>query len=183
MRQLADRLARGEEAAFEQLYDACADRLQRYLTLRLGCPERAADLLQTTLLRAVKSQRRFAKVDNPVAYLFQIARNEMARKQRRWSRRVATVPITGDLLWQWAGDPACQRENAEVVAMALARLTAADRELVEMKIYAELTFREIAEITGRPQASVASRYRRALESLRPWLAKQFSMREVEENKP
>jgi RNA polymerase sigma-70 factor (ECF subfamily) len=182
MRQLADRLAGGEEDAFEQLYDLCADRLLRYLTLRLGCPERAADLLQTTLLRAVKSRRRFAKVDNPVAYLFQIARNEMARKVRGWSRRVTTIPITGDLLWQWAGDPTCQREDAEAVALALARLTADDRELVELKIYAGLTFREMAQVTGRPQASVATRYRRALASLRPWLAKQYRMPEVERDK-
>ncbi len=187
MRQLADRLARGEEAAFEELYDLCADRLLRYLTLRLGCPERAADLLQTTLLQAVKSRRRFAKVDNPVAYLFQIARNEAIRQIRKQSRRGSTTsitgPITADLLWQWVDDPACQREDAEVVAMALARLSAEDRELVEMKIYAELTFRQIAEITGRPQASVATRYRRALESLRPWVTKQFGLPTVEKNKP
>lgn len=182
MRPLADRLARGEEAAFEQLYDTCADRLLRYLTLRLGCPERAADQLQTTLLRAVKSRRRFAKVDNPVAYLFQIARNETARQLRRRSRRVTTVTITGAQLWQWAGDPICQREDAEAVAMALARLTAEDRELVELKIYAGLTFREMAQVTGRPQASVATRYRRALAALRPWLAKQYCMPEVEKDK-
>jgi len=183
MRQLADRLARGEEAAFEQLYDACADRLLRFLTLRLGCRQQAADVLQTTMLRAVKSRRRFARVDHPVAYLFQIARNEAARQIRKRSRRVSTTPITGDLLRQWVGDPACQREDAEVVAMALARLTAEDRELVELKIYAGLTFREIAAVTGRPQASVATRYRRALESLRPWLAKQFSVLDGEESNP
>ena len=49
MRSLAERLARGEETAFEQLYDDCADRLMRFLTLRLGCRQQAADVLQTTL--------------------------------------------------------------------------------------------------------------------------------------
>jgi RNA polymerase sigma-70 factor (ECF subfamily) len=85
-------------------------------------------------------------------------------------------------LWRWADDPACQREDAEAVALALARLTADDRELVELKIYAGLTFREMAQVTGRPQASVATRYRRALASLRPWLAKQYCMPAVERDK-
>jgi RNA polymerase sigma-70 factor (ECF subfamily) len=183
MRSLVERLARGEEVAFEQLYDECADRLMRFLTMRLGCRQQAADVLQTTLLRAVKSRRRFAKVEQPVAYLFQIARNEAARQLHKQSRRKTTRSITGDLLWQWIDDPACQREDAEVAVMALSQLTAEDRELVEMKIYAELTFRQIAEITGRPQASVATRYRRALDSMRPWVSKQFGLPIVEESKP
>jgi len=52
-------------------------------------------------------------------------------------------------------------------------LSAEDRELVQLKIYAGLTFREIAEITGKPPGTVATRYRRSLESLRPWLLKQY----------
>src|SRR5260370_7650772 len=87
MHELAIRLARGDEAAFAELYDACADRLHGYLTARLGSRDRAADVLQETFLRAVASRRRFRKVDNPIAYLFQIARNEairfMSREQQR----------------------------------------------------------------------------------------------------
>ena len=173
MQQLADRLARGEEAAFVELYDACADRLQRYLSLRLGSRELAADVLQTAMLRVVKSRRRFANVDNPIAYLFQIARHEATRLAKRRSRQVLPRTSPTDPLWKLAHDATSQREDAEVVAMALARLSAEDRELIELKVYGGLTFREIAAATGRPQASVATRYRRTLESMRPWLATQF----------
>ncbi len=71
--QLARRLARGEEAAFAELYDACSERLLRYLAVRLASVDRASDVLQIAMLRAVKSRRRFAKVDSPAAYLFQIS--------------------------------------------------------------------------------------------------------------
>src|SRR5262245_56875923 len=89
MHDLAARLARGDEAAFAQLYDACADRLHRYLALRLGSTDAASDVLQTAFLRAVKSRRRFARVTNPVAYLFQIARNEALRDMSRGNTRIA----------------------------------------------------------------------------------------------
>ena len=36
MDQRAERLARGEPAAFAELYDACADRVHHYLVVRLG---------------------------------------------------------------------------------------------------------------------------------------------------
>jgi DNA-directed RNA polymerase specialized sigma24 family protein len=44
---------------------------------------------------------------------------------------------------------------------------------VGLKIFGQFTFGEIAEVTELPQATVATRYRRALESLRPWLAQQL----------
>src|SRR3954453_6990674 len=89
MHDLAARLARGEEAAFAELYDASADRLHHYLTARLGSRDAARDVLQSAFLRAVKSRRRFRRVEDPVAYLFQIARNEAMRwaKRRRGNDR------------------------------------------------------------------------------------------------
>ena len=59
------------------------------------------------------------------------------------------------------------------MATAIGRLDASDRELVELKIFAGLTLREIADITGLPPGTVATRYRRSLESLRGWLEKQL----------
>lgn len=165
--ELADRLARGEEAAFAELYDACADSLHRYLAARLGSHDAASDVVQNAFLRAVKSRRRFRGVENPVAYLFQIARNESARAA---AKRRAAEPLPAE------GFLACTNrevDDAEVAAAALRRLDAQDREVVEMKIYGGLTFREIAAVVDRPQATVATQYRRALESLREWLAKQY----------
>jgi RNA polymerase sigma-70 factor (ECF subfamily) len=165
---LADRLARGDEAAFAELYDACADRLHGFLAARLGSRDAASDVMQNAFLRAVKSRRRFRGVENPVAYLFQIARNEALRYQAKQPQPETTLP--SDEALTTAGP---NFEDAEVVNAALAQLTADDRELVELKILAGFTFREIAEIVGRPQATVATQYRRALESLRPWLARQY----------
>jgi RNA polymerase sigma-70 factor (ECF subfamily) len=171
LQQLAMRLARGEEAAFAELYDASADRLHHYLTARLGSRDAASDVLQTAFLRAVKSRRRFRGVENPVAYLFQIARNEAMR----WGTQQRTVdrPLDVVELFAATGNAFGQQDDAEVVATALARLTAEDRELVELKIFAGLTFREITDVTGLPQGTVATRFRRAIESLRPWLVKQL----------
>jgi RNA polymerase sigma-70 factor (ECF subfamily) len=169
MHELAARLARGEEAAFAELYDLCAERMYRYLAARHGI-DGAADLVQSTFLRAVKNRRRFHGVENPVAYLFQIARNEGARAVNRSQLKERTLPSYREF-------ESCQHfdqvANSEIVIAALGRLEGADRELVELKIFGGLSFRELAEMAGVPQGTVATRYRRALESLRGWLAKQI----------
>jgi RNA polymerase sigma-70 factor (ECF subfamily) len=172
LHDLAERLVRGDEAAFAELYDACADRLHRYLVVRTGSHEAASDALQAAFLRAVKSRRRFRKVENPIAYLFQIARNEAARAVARKRRtQLDEVVYANDSCT--AKIDALPSDEAETATAALARLNADDRELVELKIYASLTFLEIANVTGKPVGTVATQYRRALESLRPWLIKQY----------
>src|SRR5262245_52254973 len=171
MASLAARLADGEDAAFAELYDACADRLHRYAWARLGSADAAGDVVQTVFLRAVTSRRRFRGVENPIAYVFEIARNETARAaSRRGLRR--EVGIEGDGPWQCGAQPHGD-EDAEVVRAALARLAEDDREIVELKAFGGLTFAEIGAMIGRPAATVATRHRRALESLRGWLERQL----------
>jgi RNA polymerase sigma-70 factor (ECF subfamily) len=165
---LAARLARGDEAAFAELYDACANRLHGYLAARLGSRDAASDVLQSAFLRAVKSRRRFRSVEKPVAYMFQIARNEAARAASKQQIATQILPVNEPLT-----DRNENADDAEAIAAAIGRLDADDRELVELKIYAGLTFREIATIVDRPPATVATQYRRVLISLREWLAKQF----------
>jgi RNA polymerase sigma-70 factor (ECF subfamily) len=174
MASLAARLAAGEDSAFAELYDACADSLHRYAWSRLGSAEAARDVVQTVFLRAAASRRRFAGVENPAAYVFTIARNETVRAQRRAGRRRWEVSVGRDGAGDGAAKPASgDAEDAEAVRAALARLADEDREIVELKVYGGLTFAEIGAAIDRPAATAATRYRRALESLRGWLARQL----------
>jgi RNA polymerase sigma-70 factor (ECF subfamily) len=79
MDPLALRLARGDSQAFAELYDACADRVHHYLVVRLGSRADADDVLQETFVRLARTRAKLAGVQNPIAYVFAIARNEAAR--------------------------------------------------------------------------------------------------------
>jgi RNA polymerase sigma-70 factor (ECF subfamily) len=173
---LGKRLARGEQAAFAELYDACADRLHHYLVVRLRSREDADDVLQETFVRLARTRKRLAGVENLVAYVFTIARNEAARLIKRRKRQQAgrAGPVDGRSFHQPVGDDAPACEAADLVAAALDRLTPEQREIVVLKTYSGLTFREIAEVTGLPQGTVATRYRTALGRLRDWFAKELS---------
>jgi RNA polymerase sigma-70 factor (ECF subfamily) len=177
MENLSRRLAQGDPAAFAALYDACADRVHHYLVVRLGSREDAADVLQETFVRLARNRRRLAGVDNLMAYTFTVARNEAARLARR-SRRAGcagreNLP-SADVLFCPSGGDLRAQEAAETVGKALARLEPPLREVVELKVYAGLRFREIAEVTGVPQGTVATRYRAALAKMRTWLVREQS---------
>jgi RNA polymerase sigma-70 factor (ECF subfamily) len=173
MQQLAARLARGETAAFAELYDCCADQLHHYLVVCLGSRDAADEVLQETFLRLARFQRRFHTVENPVAYAFTVARNEAFRKRNRLGRERGRLSAAE--LFDIAGhDDRPSREAAAVVAEALNHVSEEQREVIELKFYSGLTFREIAELTGVPQGTVATRYRAALERLRKFLTKEWS---------
>jgi len=171
MNQLGERLARGDQAAFAELYDACADCIHHYLVVYLGSREDADDVLQETFVRLARGRKRLAGVDNLAGYAFIVARNVAIRLAGRKARREEVrTAARGDALFREAtSDDRGARETAETVAAALARLGPELREVVELKTYGGLTFREIGEVTGLPQGTVATRYRTALGHLRRWL--------------
>jgi len=71
-------------------------------------------------------------------------------------------------------DPAVRSMESEVagqIARSLERLPDEQREAVVLRIYAGLTFEQIAAVIHAPLSTVAARYRRALEKLRPCLEK------------
>jgi RNA polymerase sigma-70 factor (ECF subfamily) len=163
MNDLPQRLACGEQSAFAELYDACADRLHGYLTLRTGSRHDADDLLQETFVRLSRQRAQLAGVDNLLAYVFTIARNE---SNRLLATRASAARKREPLPELSTPDEQAKRETWDEIRVALAQLNAELREVVELKLYGQLTLREIAEVTGLPQGTVATRYRAAVERLR-----------------
>ena len=176
MDALREKLAAGQGEAFAELYDALADRLYRFLVVRLGSRTDADDVLQEVFVRLARSRGQFAKVENLTAYVFTIARNEAARFGRRRSRRWSVeVELDAETLSACgAGEGERRQEQADLVAAGLARLNDARREIVEFRAFAGLTFAEIATVTNTPQGTVATRYRKAIEKLRTFFERQES---------
>lgn len=173
MDRLASRLGRGEKTAFAELYDMCGDRLYNYVLRKLGSPEDAADVVQETFLRLARARRKLARVADPVSYAFTVARNEAARHAgRKFRDRRSIEPWSERLPARKHGEEQRRREMGELLVRGLALLDGPLREVVELKLFGELTFSQIASALGLPQGTIATRYRTALERLRHILAKE-----------
>ncbi len=174
MNELAARLAAGDSAAFAELYDSCADRLFHYLVVMLASRDDAADVLQDTFVRLVRSKDRMQTVTSPLAYTFRIARNEALRFLRSRSSVNRNLAEHGwEMFEQKSAGETLTHENAEWFACRIAAMSVELREVLQLKIYANMTLNEIANITGSPLGTVATRYRRAILDLRAlWIAQQ-----------
>ena len=161
-------LARDDPVAVELIWDRHARDLFGFLQATLCSRHDAEDVLQAVFLRIVAKRRHLAKADSLGAYVFRIARNEVAdfsRKRRR--RQENDAQIDSWLVSVDAGENAT--ELGEELQGALAQLPPAQREIVVLKVYRDKTFREIAEMLELSLNTVASRYRYGVEKLRALL--------------
>lgn len=174
MEPLGQRLTAGDPGAFAALYDQCAARCHHYLVAKLGSRDAADEVLQDVFVRLVKQRAGLARVENLTAYVFAVARNEAVRYGERRGRETRQSLTAEDLFLEAKCDDPARRDDAESAAAALGQLADEAREVVELKIYGGLTFREIADLLAVPQGTVATRYRTALARLKDWFARQPS---------
>jgi DNA-directed RNA polymerase specialized sigma24 family protein len=74
---LASRLAAGDEAAFEQVYNACWDRIYSLALAYLKSVELAQDAVQEVFLKLWARREQMAKVENLEAFVYTMGRNQV----------------------------------------------------------------------------------------------------------
>jgi RNA polymerase sigma-70 factor, ECF subfamily len=158
-------LAAGDPGAFARLYDGFARRLYRVALALVGRPEDAEDAVQDVFVSVVRSRLQLAQVDDLTAYLFASLRRAANRSLARRAREALPIESPGEVAAD-AGRPADDHPHSERLDRALGALPAQQREVIALKIDGELTFAEIARLTGTSIHTAASRYRYALEKLR-----------------
>jgi RNA polymerase sigma-70 factor (ECF subfamily) len=144
-----------------------------------GRPERAEDAVQEAFARVCRTPGALADAGDPVAYVFAAVRNAAVDQVRR-------PGVTGEALAAGEGLPpesifnghvdgpealALGAERERAVAEAVEGLPDEQKEVVVLRVYGGLTFAQIAHVIEAPLATVATRYRRALERLKRRLEK------------
>ena len=94
-RQLVLRMLGGDEDAFDEFYADYFPRLFRFAVLRLRDPDAAEDIVQTSLIAAVRHLGSWRGEATLFTWLCTICRREVSAWEKRTSRRV-TVSLAED---------------------------------------------------------------------------------------
>jgi RNA polymerase sigma-70 factor (ECF subfamily) len=171
-----DRYARGDDRAFEEIYDGLSPRLQSFLLRYTHDRARAEDVVQQTMLQIHRARGRFTLGGQVVPWAFAIARRLLIDMHRRGGREVL-APTSDDTIMQLlaavdasADDVAIAKETAAVLAKELARLPKNQRVAFELIKQDGLSVAEAAQVLGTTVAAVKLRAHRAYEAMRAVLA-------------
>jgi RNA polymerase sigma-70 factor, ECF subfamily len=142
-----------------QLYDRHGAALLLYARGFVADASAAEDLVHGVFLNLLRTRPKVRAA--PAAYLYRAVKNAALNVQRNRARE-APMPEHEAWFTQSGGN----REAALALQAALAELPAEQREAVVMRIWSGMTLEEVAEATGVPANTAASRYRYALDKLR-----------------
>jgi len=156
---------------FGVLYDRYADQLYRYAYRRVG-PAHAEDVVAETFLAAFRRRHTYdlARPDAR-AWLFGIVTREIARWRRteearyRAMSRAGTDPASDGLADRVAAVVAAQA-SWRALADAVRRLAPADRDVLLLIAWGELSYEEVAETLRIKVGTVRSRLHRSRRKVR-----------------
>jgi RNA polymerase sigma-70 factor (ECF subfamily) len=176
---IVERALGGDAEAFGELVRRWERRIFALAYGMLGREEDARDATQETFLAAFRNLRGFRGEAKVSSWLHRIAVNQCLTRQRRAKvRNEAALDEEGDGAAQFAvpleQSPANvveERQRTAAVRRALGGLPVELRQIVVMKEFEELTFREIAEALDLPLSTVKSRLYTGLKQLQLRLAK------------
>jgi RNA polymerase sigma-70 factor (ECF subfamily) len=172
---------RGDQKAFSTLLARHQERIFGYLMGMVRDREVANDLFQESMFRAIQAmhERRgsYEQQGRWLAWTMRIARNaalDWLRSRKKWSDvDRGGADDDGPSFWDRLPDDAPDAQTLlgrehlwEEVEAAIDQLPPEQREVVLMRHQSELTFREIAELTGVSINTALGRMRYALINLR-----------------
>jgi RNA polymerase sigma-70 factor (ECF subfamily) len=148
---------------FSQRVEAAIPALRRYARALTRDAETADDIVQDTLVRALRSEHLFIGGDTR-AWLYTILTNLNRNRLRALSRRPTLKPID-DNDAVTSGSESGSRD----IARALDELAEDQRAALLLVVLEGLTYREVAEIQGVPIGTVMSRLARARAQVKAFL--------------
>lgn len=171
---LIERCLKGDQAAYEALYNAVAGDVYRLAYSLLLHRQDSEDVVQEVMVYVFRNLHQFDPKRGSFRtwlYTITISRCRNARR-RKWLPTVALSALLG--MRNEPRAPSSQspevavawRNACESLAQALSKLSPRLREAVVLRYGQGLTYREMAEVLDCPQKTAESRVRLAHEALR-----------------
>lgn len=164
---LVQRSLNGDAAAFECLVDRHYASCLRFATRQLGRVHDAEEVVQDAFVRAYRSLPRCRKPERFRSWLMTIVVNRCRTRAAKERRRIALLER---LRWFHADgttappDPPDQG-NRSAVQSALNRLSPSLREAFLLRHVEELSYEEMAAVTGARRSALRMRVKRAADAM------------------
>ena len=159
------RICSNDKEGLREIYEDYCPLIYSVVREILGNREDAEDVTSDFFIRIWDIADTYRTGRGHRAWLITIARNLAIDYLRKRKKESLTAEIPDYLQ---AGESSCEERLCQKLGLeqALMTLKEEERQIVNLKIMGELTFREIASVLKKPQGTVAWYYRTAIRKLK-----------------
>ncbi len=160
--------AQGDPTMFRPIYNRYFEQVFRFIHRRTADEDLSADLCSQVFLKAMQRLNDYAFRGVPFsAWLFRIASNEVAQhfRQNKAGRVVSIEDVhIGEVMEEI--DEEHNEALRNKLLLVLNDLNELDLQLIEMRFFEQMPFKEIADITGMTENNAKVKVYRILERLK-----------------
>lgn len=158
---------RGNKEAFGMLYDAYVKHIYDFVYYKTHHKETAEDIVSHVFIKAMRGIEKIDPAKSFKSWIYRIAQNTVidhyrSRKQHTdiddaWDIHDESIDIEHDV---------DTKEKLAKVKKIIETLPQPQRDIVIMRVWQDLSYKEIAEIVGKSERNCMVIYSRAIEKLR-----------------
>lgn len=164
-KEIIKKLKAGNEQEVENIIRTNYSFVYSYLYRRCADKELAKELTQETFYKFLKNIHNYNPRDKLTNYLYRIALHlfyDEIRKNKKYSYRDIDINEIEDKS-ESAKDELNKKNDIKSVQHILSLLPSTHQDILILRFYQELKFKDIAKITGVPISTLKSRYQIALK--------------------
>lgn len=161
--------AAGDQDAWRLIIERFGPRVFGLLRAQCGDSELAEELTQSTFCTVAQKLSTYQEFGRFESWVFRIGMNRLRDEMRRRKRHATPVEglVLAGLAGQEEASPAAFDESdKKMLFNALAELTEADRQIIDLRHTASMSFRQISELLDEPVGTLLARHHRALKKLK-----------------
>jgi len=169
--EIIDGCRNRQNKAFSHLIDIYANRLYGYFYRLTGRADVSEELLSEVFLKLVEKIDSYRDGSFDI-WLFRVATN-VFRDYLRTRRREKKFLVWKErqMLISSQPGPSTTDDTADILQGNLEKLDEETRELLVMRYYSQLSFKQIAQMRSEPIGTVLSKVHRGLKKLRELMTK------------
>ncbi|MEK6795299.1 MAG: sigma-70 family RNA polymerase sigma factor [Spirochaetota bacterium] len=156
----------GERTAFRAIYERYVERIYAFVYAKTFHRETAEDIVSETFMKALNKIASFDTTKGTVqAWLYRIASNAVIDHYRRAKRTTASDTIEIAEEHDYAHDISEREAHAKAMKL-LAGIDPKKRDIIVMRVWQEMSFKEIADVFGENEPQVKMTFYRAVSALK-----------------
>lgn len=157
----------GDELAFEELYNQYFPKIYNFIYYKVQNKEQTEDLVSETFHKLIKNLQQFDNSRGKFStWIYQIARNtviDFFRNHHQTSDIEDAFDIASTEDIERQTDASLKLEKVEKY---LKTLKAEQREIIVLRVWEDLSYKEIADIIGKKESAVKMQFIRSIKKVK-----------------